>query len=96
MYYYDHKESGMRIQRLRRRAGLTQKELAEEVNINVSTLGKIERGLQGASLDLLIELSALFSTSLDYIVLGRELPEDLIKEKIRNTIKTLKTLEKTL
>ena len=96
MYYYDHKSSGMRIQRLRKHAGLTQKELAEEVNINVSTLGKIERGLQGASLDLLIELSALFSTSLDYIVLGRELHEDLVKEKLRSTIKTLKALEKSL
>lgn len=96
MYYYDHKTSGMRIRRLRKQAGLTQKQLAENLRINMSTLGKIERGLQGASLDLLIEMSSLFSVSLDYIVLGRRLREDLIKETIQSVIKTLKTLGKSL
>ena len=96
MYYYDRKASGMRIQRLRRRAGLTQKELAEKVHVNVSTLGKIETGFQGVSLDLLIEIASILSSSLDYIVLGRELQKDLIKSNLQSVIKTLKTLEKSL
>ncbi|MDO4800980.1 MAG: helix-turn-helix transcriptional regulator [Prevotellaceae bacterium] len=96
MYYYDHKASGMRIQKLRKRAGLTQRQLAEAVNINISTLGKIERGLQGVSLDLLIEIASLFSSSLDYIVLGREFHEDFIKANLQSVIKTLKTLEKSI
>ena len=96
MYYYNRKESGTRIQRLRRRAGLTQKELAEKLHINTSTLGKIEIGAQGVSLDLMIEIASLLSASLDYIVLGRELQKDLIRANLQSVIKTLKTLDKSL
>ena len=53
--YYDQKESGKRIAALRKEKGLTQEQLAEKLNISTSTLGKIERGIQGFSIDLLIE-----------------------------------------
>ena len=96
MYCYDYKASGIRVQRLRRRAGLTQKELAEKLNVHISTIGKIERGMQGMSLDLIIAIASQLSASLDYIVLGRELQKDKIKANLQSAIKTLKTLEKSL
>lgn len=93
---YDPKESGQRIRDLRKLAGLTQEQLAETVNISTSALGKIERGLQGISLDLLIELSDFFSVSLDYIVINRQTSKDFILEKIKKLRTVLNEMEKEL
>lgn len=49
--FYDQKDSGMRIAELRKQKGLTQEQLAEQLNISTSNLGKLERGLQGLSID---------------------------------------------
>ena len=57
---YIPKDSGLRIQKLRRQSGMTQEQLAGKVNISTSTLGKIERGIQSPSIDLMVELSSLF------------------------------------
>ena len=51
---YNMKESGKRIQELRRDRGMTQTQLAEYVGISSDNLGRIERGQQGVSIDLLI------------------------------------------
>ena len=65
--YYNPKDSGMRIANLRKKKGLTQEQLAEKLNISTSNLGKLERGLQGMSIDLLIEIGMFFGVSTDYI-----------------------------
>ena len=70
--YYDQKESGKRIATLRKQNRLTQEQLAEKLNISTSNLGKLERGLQGLSIDLLIEIGIFFGVSTDYILLGCE------------------------
>lgn len=59
--YYNQKESGKRIAKLRKERGLTQDQLAEKLNISTSNLGKLERGLQGISIDLLIEIGFFFN-----------------------------------
>lgn len=69
---YNMKESGKRIQELRRDRGMTQTQLAEYVGISSDNLGRIERGQQGVSIDLLIELADFFAVSMDYIALGRK------------------------
>lgn len=71
--YYNQKESGKRIAKLRKERGLTQDQLAEKLNISTSNLGKLERGLQGVSIDLLVEISCFFGVSIDYILLGEEI-----------------------
>ena len=50
--YYDLKESGKRIQDLRKQKGLTQEELADRINISTSNRSKIEIGYSGVSIDL--------------------------------------------
>jgi len=60
--YYDITEIGRRIQRLRRAKGLTQERLAEELNISVVHLAKIENGKRGCSLDILVDIAASFDT----------------------------------
>ena len=71
--YYDPKECGRRIAKLRKERGLTQEQLAEKLNISTSNLGKLERGLQGLSTDLLVEIRCFFDVSTDYILLGEEI-----------------------
>ncbi len=94
--YYDNKKSGKRIQQLRKDIDLTQEQLADNLNISHSTMGRIERGSQGISIDLLIEVAAYFGVSLDYILLGREMQTDKLKNKIRAMMKQLEEVEKLL
>ena len=60
------------------------------------SLGKIERGIKGFSIDLLIEIAVFFDTSLDYIVLGREMQIDVTKQALGSIINQLVNLEKKL
>ena len=64
-------ESGKRIKALRKKNGLTQEKLAEQLGIAVNTVARIEIGNRGISIDLAIELAVRFNTTLDYIFLGR-------------------------
>ena len=70
--YYDLVESGERIKALRKKHGLTQEKLAEQLGIAVNTVARIEIGNRGISIDLAIELAVRFDTTLDYIFLGRD------------------------
>ncbi len=93
---YNMKESGKRIQELRRDRGMTQTQLAEYVGISSDNLGRIERGQQGVSIDLLIELADFFAVSMDYIALGRKMKVDAVRSMIRSAIDTLVKLERSL
>ena len=100
---YDMKRSGAYIQNLRAQRGYTQNELAKAMNINQSSLSRIELGAKGCSVDLLIQLSLFFEVSIDYIVLGT-VHSDLIrlnstkqvKESIESLICHLETFSKRL
>lgn len=81
---YDIKQSGERIHQLRIQAGYTQSELASKLNVDRSFLSHVESGKKGCSVDLLVQLSNLFSVSLDYLALGKD--ELSIKEKIEELI----------
>lgn len=72
LMYYDQKESGKRIAKLRKKKGLTQEQLAEKLSISYSLLAKVESGSRAASIDLLVEMKAFFDTTLDYLALGIE------------------------
>ena len=93
---YNMKESGKRIQELRRDRGMTQTQLAEYVGISSDNLGRIERGQQGVSIDLLIELADFFAVSMDYIALGRKMKVDVVRSMIRSAIDMLVKLERSL
>ena len=69
--YYDLVESGKRIKALRKKHGLTQEQLAEQLGVAANTIARIETG-NSISIDLAIELVVRFETTLDYIFLGRE------------------------
>ena len=94
--YYDPKESGKRIQTMRNSMGVTQEQLAERLNIATSTLGNIERGSKGISMDLAVEISIVLDVSLDYLVLGRKRKTLSPKEVVYQIIDLLTELLKSL
>ena len=94
--YYDQKKSGKRIATLRKQNRLTQEQLAEKLNISTSNLGKLERGLQGLSIDLLIEIGIFFGVSTDYILLGCEIQPNAAKAELDSVIAQLTALKQKL
>ncbi len=94
--YYNQTESGKRIKQLRINRGLTQEQLSSNLNIATSTLGNIERGKRGISIDLAIEIAILFNVSLDYLLLGREMQTDGIRKQVHQMIDQLLEMEKRL
>jgi transcriptional regulator with XRE-family HTH domain len=69
--YYDTIEIGKRIQGLRQAKGITQEQLAENINISLRHLQKVERGERGGSVETLVEIALFFGTSLDFLILGK-------------------------
>lgn len=92
--YYNQKESGKRIAKLRKERGLTQDQLAEKLNISTSNLGKLERGLQGLSIDLLVEIRCFFGVSTDYILLGEEIQRQEVIADIDSVIAKMVALKR--
>ena len=87
--FYNQKESGQRIKHLRKKKEMTQEQLARTMNIGISTLGKIETGYSGLSVDLLLDLSEFFDVSTDYILTGVEFNSVKTQKQIMAAIKIL-------
>ena len=64
----DHTALGRRIRKLRKRARLTQDELAQCIGISLSFLGHIERGTRITSVDTLVRLSNELHTPVDFLL----------------------------
>jgi len=58
------KRFGNRLKRLRKRRGLTQKQLAEAVGLSVDFVGLVERGLRAPSFDSLERLAQILQISV--------------------------------
>lgn len=74
--------------------GLTQEQLAEKLNISTSNLGKLERGLQGLSIDLLVEIRCFFGVSTDYILFGEEIQRQEVIADIDSVIAKMVALKR--
>ncbi len=56
-----------RIALLREERGLSRKELADQLGVNFQTIGYLERGEYNPSLDLALDLSAVFGLPIDMV-----------------------------
>ena len=70
-----------KIKKLRKEKGLTQKELAERLSINMSHLNRIENGKCQPSIDMLKKFSEYFGISNDYLLSDEEFPEVHVENK---------------
>ena len=59
----------LRIARLK--SGLSQREVAERLNVNINTVSRWENGTQKIQIDNLVMLADLYNSSADYL-LGRK------------------------
>lgn len=70
--YYDIKESGKRIKKLRVERELMQEVVSADLGISLDGYRKIERGVNGAKVDTLVCIAEYFGVSLDYIIAGEQ------------------------
>ena len=64
-------KTGLLIRDLRTKMGMTQKSLADLMNISDKTVSKWERGMGLPDVSLLIELSDIFGIKVDTLLTGR-------------------------
>jgi len=57
-----------RLYSLREDADLSQKELAERLNLKSSAISKYEKGLSQPSIPTLIKIAEIFNVSVDYLL----------------------------
>lgn len=67
---------------LRKQAGLTQQQLAKELNYSDKTISKWELGYAIPSVDVLIDLAKFYGVSLDYIVTENEVKAEIENKKV--------------
>ena len=61
-----------RIAQLRRKAGINQIQLAEELHLSPSTIGMYEQGRRTPNIEILIQMARFYNVSLDYLLTGSE------------------------
>lgn len=73
----DCEKVGNLIYKLRKEKNMTQKQVAELLNISDKTVSKWERGLGCPDVSILTELSKIFDINIEKILLGDLKPNDL-------------------
>jgi transcriptional regulator with XRE-family HTH domain len=63
---------GERIRSLRKEKGLSQSELASQLDLKQSTIANYEKGLRNPNLELIVQLTKFFGISTDFLLLGSE------------------------
>lgn len=58
---------GMLLKALRKRAGLSQKELGQKINRDKGIISRYESNLQTPTFETMRDLSAIFNVSMDYL-----------------------------
>lgn len=93
MIKYNGKEMGKRLVQIREKNQMTQKQLAEYLDVSIRTIGRYEHGEIMLNTDSIIRLCGLFHISADYFLFGicksLDLPEENIEEKIMDLQKKM-------
>ena len=63
--------TGARLKRLIEFEGMTQKSLADDLCVNLTTINRICRGVGAPRFDLLIQIADYFDVSVDFMI-GRK------------------------
>lgn len=87
---FDYEQFGDRVRALRKERDITQAELASVLNVESHYISRIERGLSGCSIEIIIVLSKVLGVSIDYLVVGKEYSS--IKEELERVINQLEKI----
>lgn len=92
----DAKIVGAFISGLRKKKNLTQKALAEELNVSDKAISKWETGKCYPDIEMIEKLSSFFGVSINEILCGRIVEkEDIVKEADSNISQVMKKTKKT-
>jgi transcriptional regulator with XRE-family HTH domain len=101
------KHVGLKIKQLRKERKDTLKDLAKKVDYDWSNLSKVERGVYGASIDLLRKITEVYDISPNYffsdsftesegsLIIEDDLDPSVLKNKYRFTSKDGEGVEAT-
>ncbi|MCI8601555.1 MAG: helix-turn-helix transcriptional regulator [Oscillospiraceae bacterium] len=64
----DFKQGGQVIQRIRKKRGLTQEQLAEKIGIEPNSISRIERGALTPALPTLIDICNVLEVGADFVL----------------------------
>ena len=81
----DSMKTGRFLQELRKEKGLTQEQLAEQMSVARRTVSRWETGSNMPDLDILIELSDLYSVDLREILSG-ERKSERMNQELKETV----------
>lgn len=77
--YRDTASLGAEIERLRRQAGLDQREVARHLDVHESAISRIESGQRGLGVEELFRLAELFGVDADAIAMEEETEPALLR-----------------
>lgn len=77
---FEAESFGGRVKLLRQSKGITQEQMADDLSITLSYLGKLETGHRKPSIDFVIQLAFYLGVSLDYLIYGQIQIEQTIEE----------------
>lgn len=78
---------GRFISKLRKEKGMTQQELAQELGLTDKAISKWERGLSCPDISLLVPLSELLGVSVNELLLGEKIEDNLTKSSADKSTK---------
>lgn len=81
----DYTKIGTLIYKLRKEKNMTQKQLADAMNLSDRTISKWERGLGCPDISLLIQLSELLNVNIKEILSGDLISNEFVGGNMKNT-----------
>lgn len=93
---FDATNFGMRIQEVRLRRGITQEQLAGEIDMARENLSRVECGARACSLEYLIRIAIALDVSTDYLLLGKETDKDRLRESLSTLMEQMSRFAQNL
>ncbi|MNJ35753.1 HTH-type transcriptional regulator Xre [compost metagenome] len=75
-----------RIERLIKSKSMTKKEFCQTLGISTGNLGDWKRGKSSPGTNKLIDIASYFDVSLDWLMTGRERPQERVLERRENYV----------
>ena len=77
---------GEKLKKLRKARGLSQEQLADQLNVSRQAISKWELGESTPDTDNLVALSDYYGVSLDYLLRDQEVPEKVMMREVQPLI----------
>lgn len=97
MMNIDYKLIGEKIKSERKRAGLTQEQLSEKLDVTVGYISQLERGITRISLDTLAKIATILECDVSSFLVNTAINHsNYLSDEINERIKSLTPRQKKL